>query len=386
MYITGIKVNGFKNLKDISLSPHQKLNIFCGDNAQGKTNLIEAVWLCSGVRSFRSTKDKNMIGIDEDTLEIAVRFKDSIREQEAVIRMSRQNLKEKGCTLNGVRLRSVSKLFGSLDCVVFTPEDLELSKGSPDKRRQFLDLSAAQLKNSFKTVSDKYEQVLEQRNMLLKSIWTGRADKEELDVWDIQLSQLGAYVTLLRYNYSKKLAVYADKLYREISGGREKLILEYSSTVFENIEGRTDYKNDLAGEYLECLRKNRDEDIRLGFTGKGVHRDDLLAYVDGLSAREFASQGQNRSIALVLKLAQANILIDETGEAPVFLLDDVLSELDPSRQSFVLSKIDNMQVFITCCDENIPENKKGKFYRIKGGRIVRGKQGKEENNVSSSGK
>lgn len=371
MKITSININGFKNLKEISISPHPKLNIFCGDNAQGKTNLIEAIWLCTGVRSFRSTKDKDMIDIGGDLMNIELKFKNSQREQTVCYNMARPYVKEKSCSLNGVKVKAPSKLFGGLDCVVFTPEDLELSKGSPEKRRQFLDLSAAQIKNSYKVVTDKYEQILEQRNTLLKSISYGRSDKEELEVWDVQLAQMGAYMTLLRYNYAKKLSEHTSRLYSEISGGREELQLSYFSTVFSNLEGRTDYRNDLASEYLECLSRNRDEDIRLGYTGKGVHRDDLNAFIDGLPARDFASQGQHRSIALVLKLAQANILTDELGEAPVFLLDDVLSELDPSRQDFVISKIDNMQVFITCCDENIPEKKTGKLYKIKKGRIVR---------------
>ena len=370
MYITKIKIDGFKNLKGIALAPHKKLNIFCGDNAQGKTNLIEAIWLCSGVRSFRSTKDKDMIILGGESMDIELSFKDKQREQDIRYRMARVNLKEKLCTLNGVKLKAPSKLFGSFDCVVFTPEDLELSKGSPEKRRQFVDLCAAQIKNSYREVSDKYEAVLEQRNMLLKSIGFGKASKNELDVWDLQMAQLGAYVSMLRYSYSKKLAVYASRLYGEISSGKEMLELEYSSTVFSRLEGRDDYKNDLALEYLDVLERSKEEDIRLGFTTKGVHRDDLAAYINGLPARDFASQGQHRSIALVLKLAQANILIDETDEAPVFLLDDVLSELDPSRQEFVLSKIDNMQVFITCCDENIPENKTGKMYKIRDGRTI----------------
>ena len=371
MIISQIKVSGFKNLKGIAIEPHPKLNIFFGDNAQGKTNLIEAVWLCSGVRSFRSTKDKDMIGIDSDTMSIELSFKDSRREQTVTYRMARPYVKEKSCSMNGVKVRMPSKLFGGLCCVIFTPEDLELSKGSPEKRRQFLDLSAAQIKNSYKPVSEKYEQILEQRNSLLKNIAYGRSQRDELEVWDIQLAQMGAYMTLLRYNYSKKLAEYASKLYSELSGGREELRLEYSSTVFDRLEGRLDYKKDLAEEYLECLRRSRDEDIRLGYTGKGVHRDELCAYIGGLPARDFASQGQHRSIALVMKLAQANILLDETDEAPVFLLDDVLSELDPSRQDFILSKIDNMQVFITCCDDSIPKNKTGKMYHISGGRIVK---------------
>ena len=371
MLITSIKINGFKNLKEINVSPHPKLNIFCGNNAQGKTNLIEAIWLCSGVRSFRGTKDKDMIDISGEEMEIAVGFRDKRRRQDICYRMARPYVKEKNCSLNGVKVKAPSKLFGSLDCVIFTPEDLELSKGSPDRRRQFIDLAAAQIKNSYKSVSDKYEQVLEQRNNLLKSIAFGRSEKDELDVWDIQLAQMGSYITLMRNSYSKKLAEYAMRLYADISGGREELSLRYVSTVFETVDDRSDYKNDLANEYLACLRAGRDEDIRLGYTAKGVHRDDLCAYINGLPARDYASQGQHRSIALVLKLAQANILTEETDDAPVFLLDDVLSELDPSRQSFVISRIDNMQVFITCCDENIPENKTGKLYHIENGRIVK---------------
>ena len=371
MIITSFSADGYKNLKDISIQPHRKLNILFGNNAQGKTNILEAIYICSGARSFRSTKDKDMIDTARDAMCIELGFKDSEREQKISYRMARPNVKEKNCTLNGVKLKMPSKLFGSFGCVVFTPEDLELSKGSPDRRRQFIDLCAAQIKISYKSVTDKYEQLLDQRNMLLKSISYGRADKSELEIWDAQLSQMGAYITLLRYSCTKKLAVCTERLYSEISGGREKLELVYNSTVFSNLEGRNDYRNDLAAEYLRCLEDNRDEDIRVGFTQKGVHRDDIAAFINGLPTRDFASQGQFRSVALVMKLAQAEILTEETSEPPVFLLDDVRSELDPSRQEFVISKIDNMQVFITCCDDNIPENKTGKLYHVESGRIVK---------------
>lgn len=376
MQITELCVNGFKNLKGINIYPDKSLNVFCGDNAQGKTNLVEAIWLCSGVKSFRSTKDKGMIDIDGDVMNIQLKFKDKSREQIIKYSMAKPYIKDKVCSLNGVKLKAPSKLFGNLDCVVFTPEDLELSKGSPEKRRQFLDLSVSQIKTSYNSVVEKYEQLAEQRNVLLKNIAFGRSSSEELEVWDIQLAQMGAYISLLRYNYSKKLNIFTSRLYNEISGGKEKLELKYCSTVFDKLEGRTDYKKDLAEEYLRCLENNRSEDIRAGFTLKGVHRDDLAAYINGLPAREFASQGQHRSIALILKLAQAYILTEETDDAPVILLDDVLSELDPSRQEFVISRIDKMQVFITCCDDNIPfYNKNGKLYKIKGGRIAEHEKG-----------
>lgn len=372
MFVTRLSVNGFKNLKNIDIVPDERLNILCGKNAQGKTNLIEAIWLCSGARSFRSTKDRRMIGDDEQTMNIELSFKNSFREQDIKLAMARPNLKEKNAFLNGVKLRSPSKLFGSLNCVIFTPEDLEISKGSPEIRRQFMDLSVSQIKNSYSQVVMKYENIIEQRNVLLKNINMGSSDVSELDVWDHQLAQMGAYITLLRYNYSKKLGVVCQRLYDEISDGREKLETEYYSTVFTRLEGRTDYSKDLAEEYMACLKNNLKEDLRAGFTLKGVHRDDLVCRINGRLVREDASQGQHRSVALVLKLAQAYILQEEIDDFPCILLDDVLSELDLSRQKFVISKIHGMQVFITCCDKNIPfdENSHGKIFGIENGRIT----------------
>lgn len=372
MFVTRLSVNGFKNLKNIDIVPDERLNILCGKNAQGKTNLIEAIWLCSGARSFRSTKDRRMIGDDEQTMNIELSFKNSFREQDIKLAMARPNLKEKNAFLNGVKLRSPSKLFGSLNCVIFTPEDLEISKGSPEIRRQFMDLSVSQIKNSYSQVVMKYENIIEQRNVLLKNINMGSSDVRELDVWDHQLAQMGAYITLLRYNYSKKLGAVCQRLYDEISDGREKLETEYYSTVFTRLEGRTDYSKDLAEEYMACLKNNLKEDLRAGFTLKGVHRDDLVCRINGRLVREDASQGQHRSVALVLKLAQAYILQEEIDDFPCILLDDVLSELDLSRQKFVISKIHGMQVFITCCDKNIPfdENSHGKIFGIENGRIT----------------
>lgn len=383
MVITKLAVDGFKNLKNVEIFPHEKLNIFCGRNAQGKTNLIESIWLCTGVKSFRSTKDKNMISDSGQVMSIDLKFRNSFREQDIRYAMAKPYVKEKSCSLNGVKLKAPSKLFGNLNCVIFTPEDLELAKGSPDNRRQFLDLSVSQIKNSYNQVISKYENLIEQRNILLKNISYGKSKKDELEVWDIQLAQLGAYISLLRYNYTKKLNIYSSKLYDEISEGKEKLEIYYSSTVFDSLEGRTDYSGDLAKEYLKCLEENLDDDIRTGFTQKGVHRDDLIAKIDGRLTRDFASQGQFRSVALIWKLAQAYILAEEIDDFPCILLDDVLSELDLSRQKFVISKIHNMQVFITCCDMNIPfdSSSHGKLFNIEGGRIVQ----ENKENVSSSG-
>ena len=371
MYITQLSADGFKNLKGVDIKPHPQLNIFCGKNAQGKTNLIEAVWLCTGVRSFRNTKDKGMIAIDKDIMDIRLTFEDKTRQQTVRYAMDKRNIRDKGLYLNGIKLKNPSKLFGSLNCVVFTPEDLEISKGSPDNRRQFLDLCVSQIKNNYARVCGKYERIIEHRNALLKNIALGKSTREELDGWDVQLSQLGAYISFLRYNYTKKLDAFASKLYSEISSGSEKFTVAYSSTVFSRLEGRNDYSSDLAVEYLSVLKNNLREDIKAGFTLKGVHRDDLISNINGLACRDYASQGQHRSAALVLKLSQAYILAQETDDPPCILLDDVLSELDVNRQKFVISKIDGMQVFITCCDNNIPFGKDhhGKLFNIEDGKI-----------------
>lgn len=373
MFITHISVNGFKNLKNVDIDTHEKLNILYGKNAQGKTNLIEAIWLCSGARSFRSTKDKRMIGDDMQTMDISLSFKNDFREQDVKFCMAKPNLKEKNVFLNGVKLKTPSKLFGGLNCVIFTPEDLELSKGSPDNRRQFLDLSVSQIKNSYAGVVSKYETLLEQRNVLLKNISYGKSNKDELEVWDMQLAQMGAYISLLRFNYTKKLNVFAKKLYWEISGKKEELDVSYFSTVYKDnmLNTSSDVSKELAEAYLEVLKRNVDEDIRSGFTQKGVHRDDMVCRINGALAREDASQGQHRSTALILKLSQAYILDEEIDDHPVILLDDVLSELDRSRQAFVISRIHDMQVFITCCEKDIPfEEKDGKMFEIEAGEII----------------
>ena len=371
MYVTKLEVNGFKNLKNISINTHKKLTIFCGKNAQGKTNLIEAIWLCSGVKSFRNTKDRSMIDINGEVMNIKLHFQNREREQIIEYKMARPNVKEKIASINGIKLSSPSKLFGNLNCVVFTPEDLELSKGSPENRRKFLDLSVSQIKLSYNTVISKYETLLEQRNTLLKNIFKGNAQKEDLEIWDVQLASMGAYISLLRYNYTKKLNSFSKKLYDEISEGKEQLELKYQSTIFSDMEKFSDYKGKMTDIYLKCLENSLNDDIRAGFTTKGIHRDDLCGYINNLAVRDFASQGQHRSLALVMKLSQAYILMEEIDDSPCILLDDVLSELDLSRQKFVISKINDMQVFITCCDKNIPfdKNQHGKMFFINRGQI-----------------
>lgn len=361
---------GFRNLHDVDIAFHPELNILCGKNAQGKTNILEALWLCSGERSFRGAKDKELIGKDADGYSLSLSFEDKRRTQQITCAVKRQELRTKKVTLNGVSLRSQSGLFGALECVIFTPEDLELSKGSPEIRRSFCDLSVSQLKTSYRAVTDKYRRILDQRNNQLKNIASGKSDDSMLDIWDAQLAQMGAYISVLRFNYCKKLQKTAAALYSEISSGNEQLTIDYHSTIFSELEGRVDYKNDLAAEYLDRLQKNRADDIRAGFTLRGVHRDDLRCSINGMYMKDYASQGQHRSAALIMKLSQAYILTEETDDPPCILLDDVMSELDVSRRSFIMNKISGMQVMITCCDEELVRHYNGKLFRVEQGSVT----------------
>lgn len=361
--------DGFRNLSEVDIEFDPELNIIYGRNAQGKTNILEGIWLCSGERSFRGAKDKELIRTDSDKMSISLDFEDSRRTQSITYSMLRRDMKNKKLELNGVNVRTPSGLFGAFGCVIFTPEDLELSKGSPDNRRGFIDLSVSQIKTSYRSVTDKYRRILDQRNLHLKHIASGRPDGGMLDIWDTQLAQMGSYISVLRYNYCKKLQRVAAELFSDLSEGSERLTIDYHSTVFSDLDGRNDYKRDLFGEYLEKLTAGRTEDIRAGFTVRGVHRDELKCSINGMYAKDFASQGQHRSIALILKLSQAYILSGETGEYPCILLDDVLSELDSMRRGFIMEKIRGMQVVITCCEEEAVKGYKGRLFRIENGKV-----------------
>ncbi|MBQ7991278.1 MAG: DNA replication/repair protein RecF [Oscillospiraceae bacterium] len=373
MIINRVFADGYKNLKDVEIEPSDGLNVILGDNAQGKTNFIEALWIMTGCRSFRGTRDRDHIGFDREKTVIEVGFRDKLREQ--TIRYSaKKNVKEKEIELNGVKIPLMSRLFGTLKCVVFTPEDLAIAKGPPDNRRTFIDLSASQLKVSFVYALNKYYSILSQRNALIKDIGQGLAPRDQLDIWDDQLARTGAYISVIRDTYCNNLNNYTNSLYNQITNGNEELKLYYQSSIYRDTDvilcGNTDTDGELADIYLSRLRETADDDIRAGHTTCGIHRDDLMIRINDLSVRDFGSQGQQRSAALAMKIAQARIMDQQTGEPPVMLLDDVLSELDVKRQEFVLSNTEGMQIFITCCDERTARvTGRAKIFHVENGHI-----------------
>ena len=379
MIITYADIDGFKNLSGISFAPDPKYNIIVGPNAQGKTNLLEAMWILSGCKSFRGSKEKDYICLGGSRMSSKIKILDSVREQKISFEMTRSASNPKTIHLNGVKQKGTRTLFDVFKCIAFIPDDVDIIKGSPEKRRNFVDMAASQLNPVFVMHINKNNAVMNQRNALLKGIMQGSTDRSILEIWDRQASREGAVISYMRHEYIKKFNAICGRLYRTISGGTEELELEYKSNVFRSEDFEKPCGDEAYEQYYRKLAETADYDIRTGSTHAGVNRDEILIKINGVSAKDYGSQGQIKSAALVMKLAQAEIYMQKSKDAPVIFLDDVMGELDESRQRFVFDIIKDMQVFITTPNESalLPEIK-GKILRISGGSVA-----EEEENVSS---
>ena len=379
MIVTYADIDGFKNLSGISFAPDPKYNIIVGPNAQGKTNLLEAMWILSGCKSFRGSKEKDYICLGGNRMSSKIKILDSVREQKISFEMTRSAANPKNIQLNGVKQKGTRALFDVFKCIAFIPDDVDIIKGSPEKRRNFVDMAASQLNPVFVMHINKNNAVMNQRNALLKGIMQGSTDRSILEIWDRQASREGAVISYMRHEYIKKFNAICGRLYRTISGGTEELELEYKSNVFRPDDFEKPCSDEAYEQYYRKLVETADYDIRTGSTHAGVNRDEILIKINGVSAKDYGSQGQIKSAALVMKLAQAEIYMQKSKDAPVIFLDDVMGELDESRQRFVFDIIKDMQVFITTPNESalLPEIK-GKILRISGGSVA-----EEEENVSS---
>lgn len=371
MLITHVEIDGFKNLSDISFIPDNYYNIIVGANAQGKTNLLEALWIMSGCKSFRGSKERDYIALDKNRFTSEVGIRDVVREQKITYEMIKGGNITKNITINGVKQKGTRNLFDVFKCIAFIPDDVDIIKGAPEKRRNFIDMAASQLNPVFVAHITKNQAVMNQRNALLKSIMQGGCDAPILEIWDKQAAHEGALISYMRDGYIKKLNEVCSGLYSSISGGKEVLELEYKSNVFRAEDFEEPCGEAAFEKYYNKLRESAEYDIRTGITHSGVNRDEINIKINGISAKEYGSQGQIKSAALVIKLAQAEIFTKRSKEAPVVFLDDVMGELDENRQRFVFDIIKNMQVFITTPNESalLPDIK-GKILRISGGRIA----------------
>lgn len=373
MKLHEIELANFRNIASLTLLPGGGINVIYGDNAQGKTNLMEAVWLFTGNSSFRGAKTGELIRFEQEESRLAIRFSDRQREQKASLALGTANgsLRRK-ILLNGVELKTAAELNGSFYAVVFSPSHLSLIQDGPKYRRRFLDIAIAEIKPQYETHLTQYEKLVEQRNALLKNACLYPDLEANIDVWDLQLARAGTILSLYRGDYVRRLRSIAAEIYQGLSSARERFDVRYESTVFGGeIDAVTAYEERWVDAYYNRLKAEFSADVKQGFTGLGPHRDDLELLVDGIPVKTYGSQGQQRSSVIALKLSEAKLLQKVTGEDPVMLLDDVMSELDVSRQSYILNHLKGMQVFITCCDpSNAMRLETGRIFRMEQGRLL----------------
>jgi DNA replication and repair protein RecF len=340
----------YRNLCEGEIRPCETVNVIYGQNAQGKTNLLEAMWLFTGGRSFRGAKDAELVSREKSESAVKLDFYSGERGQNAEIKIIQGH---RAAELNGIPKKSCSELIGAFCAVIFSPEHIPLVSGAPVLRRNFIDSALCQCKPGYAGLLANYNRALFQRNALLKDIPRHSELLDTLDVWDSRLAALGEKVVRMRTQYLERLSIPAGEMYAGICGGKENMVLQYQKS---------------ADHLQETLFHLRGEDIASGHTGAGPHRDDIGIEIDSLSARNFASQGQKRSAVLALKLAEAQLLAEANSENPVIFLDDVLSELDSGRQDYLLNHLGNYQVFITCCEPDAAGRlKNGKLFRMSGG-------------------
>ena len=358
MIVTSLDVTGYRNLSPIRFFPSPLVNVIYGDNAQGKSNLLEAIWIFTGGRSFRGAKDAELIAFGQEKANVTLSFFAGGRDQQAEITF--ENGKRRGL-VNGIVQRSPAAMVGKFCAVIFSPDHLSFVKEGPQERRKFLDAAICQIKPAFATALNRYNKSILQRNALLKDIYRKPYLIDTLDSWDEAAASLGAILIRERLRYLDLLRPKAEELYRGISSQKESLNLAYH-TAYPLSEA------EMEKSLLIALKQHREIDLKTGTTGVGPHRDDLVIQINGVPARNFGSQGQQRSAVLALKLSEASVLCNAIGEKPVVLLDDVMSELDLNRQDYLLNHMRDFQVFITCCDPAaVLRLMNGKSFQMNGG-------------------
>ncbi len=343
MIVEGIRLINFRNYNNVGVSFNPGINILVGKNAQGKTNLLEAIYLCSTGRSFRTNRDKEIINFQKDEAYIGTQLKIGERDKLTEIKLERN--KPKRIKINKTELKNYKELDTGLKVVLFSPEDLKLIKEGPSNRRTYLDASISQIKPLYHYNLRRYYKILLQRNNLIKSYRFKGDMTGLLDVFDIQLAKSGALIMLERDNYIKRLLKESSEIHNILTAGKENLDIKYISSV---PSGET--LSEVERILIESLRKNRDKDIEVRTTEIGPHRDDFSIMINSNDSKTYASQGQQRSLVLTLKLSEVEILKKDTGYYPVLLLDDVFSELDEERRKYLTKLFSKMQTFITTTD------------------------------------
>lgn len=352
MYLKNIEIKNFRNLNDINLSFSENVNIILGQNAQGKTNLLEAIWLLSGNKSFRGASDRELVNFDAQRYFIGGNFENDGEENTYKIGCEVLGEKvNKKVSKNGKAYKSSRALLSGAVMSVFSPDDLELIKSGPSVRRNYLDVLLCSLFPSYAKTLSRYNRIVMQKNALLRD----EKPQSEIEIWNSQLALFGASVVKSRSELIKRLLPFSQSCFNEMTSGKEELSIKYECSFCEDTE--IDEK-ELSEKLLEKINNNFFKEQNSKSCLYGAHRDDINIFINGKNARQFASQGQQRSAVLALLLAKTALLKQMSKKSPIVLLDDVMSELDESRQRYLTEKIKDFQVFITCCQDNLFETSK----------------------------
>lgn len=358
MIIKSMSLQNYRNYKTLCLDFDPNTNIFYGDNAQGKTNILEAVYVSGTTKSHRSSRDRELICFSEEEAHIC-----TLMERKGIehkIDMHLRKNRSKGIAIDGIPIKKASELFGIIHFVFFSPEDLSMIKNGPSERRRFLDMELCQLDKIYLHHLSNYNKIVLQRNRLLKDIMFRSDYREVLDVFDMQLVQYGMQVIQRRRHFTEELNQIIGQIHGRLTGGHEQMTLEYEANTDED-------------SLESMLKRNLEKDLKQKTTTTGPHRDDLSFVVNGIDIRKFGSQGQQRTAALSLKLSEIELVKRVIGDTPVLLLDDVLSELDSSRQNYLLNSIRDVQTMLTCTglDELINNRFSiSKIYRVVNGKVT----------------
>ena len=355
MYIESLELKNYRNYQNLQLDFDKGTNIFYGDNAQGKTNILESVYLCGTTKSHRGSKDKEIIRFGEEESHIRMMIRKD--ELSYKIDMHLRKNKAKGVAINGLPIKKARELFGIVNLVFFSPEDLNIIKNGPGERRRFMDLELCQLDQIYLTDLAGYNHIVNQRNRLLKDLYMNPSLRETLDIWDMQMLQYGTKIIKKRKAFVRDLNQVIQDIHHNLTGG-----IEHLEVVYEPSTEAEDFEN--------VLKKNRERDIRMKMTSAGPHRDDLSFVVNGIDIRKYGSQGQQRTAALSLKLSEIYLVKEKIKDTPILLLDDVLSELDSNRQTYLLDCIHDIQTLITCT--GLDDFVSNQFHLNKVFRVIKG--------------
>lgn len=352
-----LELKNYRNYPFLRAEFSDGLNVFVGRNAQGKTNLLEAIYLCSIGRSMRANKEKQLIRWDTESASVKLGIKKEFGTSQIEIILSKGS--KKTVRINQIPIRKIGELMGEFTAVYFSPDELKLVKESPEDRRRFMDISISQMSKTYFYLLGKYEKILANRNKLLKLTKSVDAIKETIDIWNEQLSSVGARIIYQRLKFLENLSPYARLSHEYLTDGAEQLTLEYAGYKGES-------EAEIKEKLIKELEKSFEKDIKLCYTTVGPHRDDIKVSINGIDVRTYGSQGQQRTVALSLKLAELEILEKQTGEKPILLLDDVLSELDSTRKKKLINFCKKTQTFLTCTEF---EYSADKIFVIEDGKI-----------------